>query len=68
MVKEASMIIVTRAHALRVARRAYGPDIAESLREHLPERLDLDSAADRHLLFQLGMTPDQLASALGAEL
>ena len=62
------MTIVTKAHALRVARRAYGPDQAAALAEHLPERLDLDDAADRRLLFDLGLTPDRLMNALGGEL
>jgi hypothetical protein len=62
------MTILTRAHLLIVARRAYGADYAQSLTERLPERLDLDVAADVELLFRLGLTPDRLASALGAEL
>jgi hypothetical protein len=62
------MKIITKAHALRVARRAYGPEHAESLAGRLPERLDLDDAADAQLLFRLGLTPDRLFSALGAEI
>jgi hypothetical protein len=62
------MAVITKTHALRVIRRAYGSDHAESLAERLPDRIDLDNAADANLLFQLGLTPDRLASALGGEL
>jgi hypothetical protein len=62
------MTVITKTHALRVIRRAYGPDHAESLEERLPDRIDLDNAADRRLLFELGLTPDRLFSALGGEL
>jgi len=60
--------VITKTHALRVIRRAYGPDHAESLAERLPDRIDLDDAADRELLFKLGLTPDRLFGALGGEL
>jgi hypothetical protein len=66
--EEAPMAIFTKTHVLTIARRAYGADYAETLTERLPERLDLDNDADTELLFQLGLTPDRLASALGAEL
>ncbi|MCM4078891.1 hypothetical protein [Paractinoplanes hotanensis] len=62
------MTILTKTHVLAVARRAYGADYAETLTERLPDRLDLDNDADNELLFKLGLTPDRLASALGAEL
>jgi hypothetical protein len=62
------MTVITKTHALRVIRRAYGPDHARSVAERLPDRIDLDSAADRKLLFDLGLTPDGLFSALGGEL
>ena len=62
------MTILTKTHVLTVARRAYGADYAESLTERLPDRVDLDDGADTELLFQLGLTPDRLASALGGEL
>ena len=62
------MTAITKAHALRVIRRAYGPDHAESLAGRLPDRIDLDNAAHAHLLSELGLTPDRLFNALGAEL
>jgi hypothetical protein len=62
------MTVISKDHALTILRRAYGPDRAESLAERLPERIDLDDAADRRLLFELGLTPDGLFSALGGEM
>jgi hypothetical protein len=62
------MAAFTRAHALYVLRRVYGPDHAASLEEQLPERIDLDDPKDVDLLFKLGLTPDRLASELGGEL
>jgi hypothetical protein len=62
------MAVITKTHALRVIRRAYGPDYAESVADQLPERIDLDDAADTARLFRLGLTPDRLFSALGGEL
>jgi hypothetical protein len=62
------MTVITKTHALRIIRRAYGPDHAESLAERLPDRIDLDNAADTELLFELGLTRDRLFSALGGEL
>ena len=62
------MTAVTKTHALRVIRRAYGPERAEALAERLPERIDLDNAAHARLLSELGLAPDRLFNALGAEL
>ena len=62
------MAVITKTHALNVVRRAYGPDHADSLADRLPERLDLANPADTALLYQLGLTPDRLANALGVEL
>ncbi|MEU8609562.1 hypothetical protein AB0C29_16325 [Actinoplanes sp. NPDC048791] len=62
------MTILTKTHVLAVARRAFGADYAESVAGRLPERLDLDDAADTDLLFRLGLTADRLVSALGGEL
>jgi hypothetical protein len=62
------MTVITKTRALNVIRRVYGPDHAESLAERLPERIDLDNAADTELLFELGITRDRLFSELGAEL
>ena len=61
------MAIYTRTQALGIIRRAYGPDVAESLTERLPERIDLENPVDRQLLFQLGLTRERLSEALGAE-
>jgi hypothetical protein len=61
------MSVVTKTHVLTVARRAYGPEFAKSVAERLPDRIDLDEPADRKLLSELGLTPDRLFSALGAE-
>jgi hypothetical protein len=65
--EELAMHIITKAHALNVIRRAYGPDYAESVRAKLPDRLDLENPADAKVLYDLGLTPDRLISALGAE-
>jgi len=62
------MTVITKTHALKVIRRAYGPDHAESLAERLPDRIDLDNAADAGLLFELGLTRDRQFSELGAQL
>ena len=62
------MTAITKTHALEVIRRAYGPDHAESLAGRLPDRIDLDNAAHANLLSELGLTPDRLVNALGAEL
>jgi hypothetical protein len=61
------MAVVTKSHALNVIRRAYGPDFAESVRDQLPDRLDLDKPKDMDILFKLGVTPDHLMNALGGE-
>jgi len=62
------MTVLTRVEVLRVVRRAYGSDHADSLADRLPDQVDLDDAADTRLLFELGLTPDRLSSALGVEL
>ena len=61
------MNVVTKTHVLTVARRAYGPDFARSVADRLPDRIDLDDAADTRLLFELGLTLDRLFDALGGE-
>jgi hypothetical protein len=62
------MTAITKDSALRVIRRAYGPDRAESVAGRLPDRIDLDNAAHTRLLSELGLTPDGLFNELGAEL
>ncbi|MCY1139673.1 hypothetical protein OWR29_16860 [Actinoplanes sp. Pm04-4] len=61
------MAVITKTHALNVLRRAYGPDYAESVKDQLPDRLDLDEPKDTAVLYKLGLTPDRLVSALGGE-
>ena len=68
VLKRGPMTVLTKAQALKVLRRAYGPDRAEALAGHLPDRIDLDSDADTRLLAELGITRDGLFDALGAEL
>jgi hypothetical protein len=62
------MAAISKAGALRVIRRAYGPDRAESVADRLPERIDLDNAAHTRLLSELGLTTDGLFDELGAAL
>jgi hypothetical protein len=62
------MAVLTKPQALAIVRRAYGPDVAESLARRLPDRIDIDNPADADLLFRLGLTRDRLMNALGAEL
>lgn len=61
------MAILTKTQALGVIRRAYGPDRAEFMAEHLPEEIDFENPADHELLFRLGLTRERLFEALGAE-
>ncbi len=37
------MAILTKAEALTVIRRAYGPDVADSIAGELPDRIDPDN-------------------------
>jgi len=62
------MTVITKAHLLGIISRAYGPEHAESMTERLPDPIDLDNTAQVRLLFELGVTPDGLFDALGAEL
>ena len=41
---------ITKADALSIIRRAYGPLQAESLADRLPDRIDFDNEADIELL------------------
>jgi hypothetical protein len=65
---EAEMAVLTKAEALAIIRRAYGPDLAESIEDRLPEQIDPDDDADAEFLATLGLTRDGLANALGGEL
>ncbi|WP_410791128.1 hypothetical protein [Kribbella sp. C-35] len=62
------MAIHTKAQALAVIRRAYGPEFADSIAGQLPDRIDPDNDADAELLRRLGLTTEGLAEALGGEL
>lgn len=62
------MAVLTRAQALAVLRRAYGPDVAQSLAGDLPDSIDLEDAADIELLSRLGISRDRLVNALGGEM
>lgn len=62
------MAVLTKAEALAIIRRAYGPDVAESVAERLPDQFDPDNDADAEMLNRLGLTRDGLANALGGEL
>ena len=61
------MAVITKTHALTVIRRAFGPDYAESVKDKLPDKIDLEDPADTAVLYKLGLTPDRLINALGAE-
>jgi hypothetical protein len=61
------MAIYPKTEALRIIRRAYGPDRAESPADRLPERIDPDNPTDHQLLFRLGLTRERLYEALGVE-
>lgn len=62
------MAILKKAEALTIIRRAYGPDVADSIAGKLPDQIDPDNDADAALLFRLGVTREGLAEALGGEL
>jgi hypothetical protein len=62
------MAVISKDDALRVIRRAFGPDHAASLAERLPERIDLDNPTDVRKMSELGVTRDRMFDALGAEL
>lgn len=62
------MAVHTKAEALAIIRRAYGPDVAESVAGRLPDQIDPESDADAELLSRLGITREGLANALGGEL
>ncbi|MEV4264635.1 hypothetical protein [Kribbella sp. NPDC049584] len=59
---------MTKAEVLAIIRRAYGPGVADSLEDRLPERIDPENDADAEFLTTLGLTRDGLANAMGGEL
>ena len=62
------MAVLMKAEALTIIRRAYGPEVADRIAEHLPDQIDPDNDADAQLLGRLGLTRDGLANAMGGEL
>jgi hypothetical protein len=62
------MAIHTKAEALAIIRRAYGPEVADSIAGQLPDQIDPDNDADADLLGRLGVTREGLVDALGGEL
>ena len=62
------MAVMTKAEALAIIRRAYGPGVADSLEDRLPDRIDPENDADAEFLATLGLTRDGLANAMGGEL
>ena len=61
------MAAYTKPQALGIIRRAFGPDVAMSLADRLPDRIDPDDAADAELLFELGLSRGRLLDALGGD-
>jgi hypothetical protein len=62
------MAIHTKTEALAIIRRAYGPEVADSIAGQLPDQIDPDNDADANLLGRLGVTREGLVEALGGEL
>lgn len=62
------MAVYTKSEALQVVRRAYGPRVADSLADRMPDRIDLDDPGDAEMLAGFGLTRDRLFDALGGEL
>jgi hypothetical protein len=62
------MAVLTKAEALAIIRRAYGPDFAQSVEDRLPDQIDPEDDADAAFLATLGLTRDGLANAMGGEL
>jgi hypothetical protein len=62
------MAIHTKAEALAIIRRAYGPEVADSIAGQLPDQIDPDNDADADLLGRLGVSREGLVDALGGEL
>ncbi|MFI5695347.1 hypothetical protein ACIA58_26070 [Kribbella sp. NPDC051586] len=62
------MAVLSKAEVLVIIRRAYGPDLAQSIEPRLPDQIDPDNDADAELMATLGLTRDGLANAMGGEL
>jgi hypothetical protein len=62
------MAAIAKAHVLEIIRRAYGPDVATSLADRLPESVDLENTADLALLSRLGINRERLIDELGGAL
>jgi hypothetical protein len=62
------MAIHTKAEALAIIRRAYGPEVADSIAGQLPDQIDPDNDADADLLGRPGVSREGLVDALGGEL
>lgn len=62
------MAAIAKARALEIIRRAYGPDVAASLADRLPESVDLENTADLALLSRLGINRERLIDELGGAL
>jgi hypothetical protein len=61
------MAVLSKAEALAIIRRSYGPDFAEQIEDRLPDQLDPDDDADIETLFRLGITRERLVDALGGD-
>jgi len=62
------MAVLSKPQALVVIRHAFGPDVAESMADQLPDQIDPDDPADAALLAKLGLTRERLLDALGGDL
>jgi hypothetical protein len=60
--------VIAKIQALQMIRRAYGPDVAASLANTLPDQVDLDDARQAEPLSHVGVTLERLFNALGAAL
>jgi hypothetical protein len=61
------MAVLSKAEALAIIRRSYGPDFAQQVEDRLPDHLDPEDSADIETLFRLGITREGLLEALGGD-